>query len=749
MDEGWSPRAWAALESIRQENNREAEEKRKRWLFTDLDAALKDAEKPGAFAACGFDTSGLPRVPLLAVEGLEDYLAVPLPSAQARELIAISERAAFGRGEATVVDATVREAWKVPGARCRFDNAMWAPALSALVQRARVGLGVGQKVRAELHDLLVYEAGGHFRPHRDSEKAPGMFGTLVVSWPSKHAGGALEVRHQGRTVRFESAKGDLCGYMPWCAFFADCEHEIERVESGYRVALTYNLVRADAGGPAPAPPSKAGVAHALAAVAEKWAAAPVELDWDKKPKKWTEGSGDAASLAPDKACHFLDHAYTKASIEAEGWGVLKGTDAATAGAVAASGAFDVFLCTVEVTESGDDDRSFSEGHGDEREWKFEGWVPPPGTTLPDVINDQASDLEVAGDECRQVDFKYDHCYEEDGGYPTGNEGCPYTRWYKCAALVFWPKARRAFLGAYAAAELIDAALEGEGSARAGYGSNGAIAKASASLAAIDVSYFCDKVLNVLVRSLALDGAVEPSTIISFVAEKLELDVLPSERFEILEHEFEYILDGVKRNRRRRFWDVDGAKIASALCGARDRFAADDAARLDDAWASAAKRGAAKEGGGAFAVWRVLDALLADAGESAARLVAAAAGAIDALVDSLVATASRAPSDDPSLLLGLDYKERDAAKLAAETPGAALAALKRPAAAPIVEANAARLRGIPTMSGLVPPVPGPEPAKASESSKPEPAKAKKAAKAKAKPTRSPRKSEGAPRKSRRS
>ena len=69
--------------------------------------------------------------------------------------------------------------------------------------------------------------------------------------------------------------------------------------------------------------------------------------------------------------------------------------------------------------------------------------------------------------------------------------------------------------------------------------------------------------------------------------------------------------------------------------------------------------------------------------AAAHAPLGAPGAIDALVDSLVATASRAPSDDPLLLPGLDYEEREAAKLAAETPAAALAALKRPAAAPIV------------------------------------------------------------------
>ena len=31
---------------------------------------------------------------------------------------------------------------------------------------------------------------------------------------------------------------------------------------------------------------------------------------------------------------------------------------------------------------------------------------------------------------------------QDGGFDTGNEGAPYSKWYKATALVFWPKARR-------------------------------------------------------------------------------------------------------------------------------------------------------------------------------------------------------------------------------------------------------------------------------------------------------------------
>ena len=39
--------------------------------------------------------------------------------------------------------------------------------------------------------MLLYEAGGHFKKHRDTEKEEDMFATLIVQLPSKYSGGEL------------------------------------------------------------------------------------------------------------------------------------------------------------------------------------------------------------------------------------------------------------------------------------------------------------------------------------------------------------------------------------------------------------------------------------------------------------------------------------------------------------------------------------------------------------------------------
>ena len=92
-----------------------------------------------------------------------------------------------------------------------------------------------------LYKLLIYEKGSFFAPHRDSEKTPGMFATLVVCLPSRHEGGTLVVTHDGQTKKIDFGGKDAEFKMQYAAFYADCQHEITPVTAGYRICLVYNL----------------------------------------------------------------------------------------------------------------------------------------------------------------------------------------------------------------------------------------------------------------------------------------------------------------------------------------------------------------------------------------------------------------------------------------------------------------------------------------------------------------------------
>jgi 2OG-Fe(II) oxygenase superfamily len=94
----------------------------------------------------------------------------------------------------------------------------------------------------ELYQLLVYDRGGFFLPHRDTEKTERMFGTLVLTLPSTYRGGSLRIRHAGREVTVDNNAADP-SELSYVAFYADCEYEALPVQEGNRVCLVYNLIQ--------------------------------------------------------------------------------------------------------------------------------------------------------------------------------------------------------------------------------------------------------------------------------------------------------------------------------------------------------------------------------------------------------------------------------------------------------------------------------------------------------------------------
>ena len=170
-------------------------------IATELAAALATVDRPGDFYASGMTELHTPR---LEVEGV-GLVALPVLPIQVAQLVAAAERAPYGRGQDTLVDTTVRRTWQIEADRVRIKGRHWAPMLEAVLTRVAEGLGVNGPIEAELYKLLVYDEGSFFVSHRDTEKVPGMFATLVLVLPSTTERYGCSSRV---TVTFtESAKG--------------------------------------------------------------------------------------------------------------------------------------------------------------------------------------------------------------------------------------------------------------------------------------------------------------------------------------------------------------------------------------------------------------------------------------------------------------------------------------------------------------------------------------------------------------
>ncbi|KAJ7699978.1 hypothetical protein B0H17DRAFT_1253475, partial [Mycena rosella] len=136
--------------------------------------------------------------PILRLGSL-GHIGLPLSSREAKHVIAQCVQAPFGKGERTLVDINVRDTWEMDASQIHFDNSAWGTFMGQVTEEVCLKLGLVAKqastVRCEPYKLLLYETGSHFLPHQDTEKAKGMFATVVVVLPSSFQGGAAHLLH--------------------------------------------------------------------------------------------------------------------------------------------------------------------------------------------------------------------------------------------------------------------------------------------------------------------------------------------------------------------------------------------------------------------------------------------------------------------------------------------------------------------------------------------------------------------------
>ena len=201
---------------------------------------LEEIKGAGTFVSSGAQPF---LIPGLGVRGIGE-IGFPISVTQIKALIKIAHQAPFGKGSKTVLDKTVRSAWEVDAGQIKFANKEWGKFVEGIVRQIKPSLGLEEySVSANLYKLLLYQKGDFFLPHKDSEKEQGMFGTLIIGLPSNHTGGELVVRFDGCEETIDFSDPISRYHIPFAAFYADCEHEIRPITSGYRVCLVYNLVQ--------------------------------------------------------------------------------------------------------------------------------------------------------------------------------------------------------------------------------------------------------------------------------------------------------------------------------------------------------------------------------------------------------------------------------------------------------------------------------------------------------------------------
>jgi 2OG-Fe(II) oxygenase superfamily len=264
---------------------------------------LDEVEPLGTYATTG----RLPAFnPVISVEGV-GALGFPLSRYCLEPLKAAATKAPYGKGTETLIDEKVRKAWQIDPSLVSFGGGTsFSDYVDGALRQACRELGFSDErfakagIRATLYKMLLYEAGGHFAPHRDTEKEDGMFGTLIIQLPSAFTGGAISFEHSGETKMFALSEGSDSSFH-YVAFYADCQHQLHTVESGVRLTLVYNLVAT----PTKDLPSPSFSLEPLAKI--RYIA-----------KAWKAEAG-----APEHLGYQLEHSYTPTSF---GVASLKGRD---------------------------------------------------------------------------------------------------------------------------------------------------------------------------------------------------------------------------------------------------------------------------------------------------------------------------------------------------------------------------------------------------------------------------------------
>ena len=189
------------------------------WVRRELFTLLGHVDK---HAIGSFATSGtLPNAvnPGLTITDLDD-VGLPLSKRDALEISKIAHQAPFGKGTETIVDTEVRNTWELNPSGFTLRNPEWQACIENVVSRVVNELGIvgeTKAVSAELYKLLLYEKGAFFERHKDSEKVPGMFGTLIIALPSSHQGGDVQTSFGGQAQTLKTSESSDFGfsYLAW------------------------------------------------------------------------------------------------------------------------------------------------------------------------------------------------------------------------------------------------------------------------------------------------------------------------------------------------------------------------------------------------------------------------------------------------------------------------------------------------------------------------------------------------------
>ena len=418
--------------------------------FEPLARILNSVSEFGSHYASG---SFVVPVPRIEVKGA-GLIPFPVPVQTCRQLVETASQAPYGKGEQTLIDTSVRNSWQIEPGDVSIGGSTWSGTLARILGHVTEELGFpAGGLSAEFYKLLVYERGGFFAPHRDTEKARAMVATLVIALPVAGEGGELAIRH-GNMENVIDMRSDEPSELHYAAFFADCVHEIRPVKDGHRIALVFNLIAKTASGK-----TAASLDHVseiqeatvwLGELKDAASAAPSSAPRRSTANHLPYADEPEEAERPRKIVWPLQHNYSEAGLS---FANLKGVDRMHARILAeaadlAGYSLNAAILHVHASGSAEGYEYFGYRDHDEEDERVEGveiaelievtytldnWAAPDGS-LPAL-----GKIPVETDDFVPSDVLEDIKPDEEWIHEaTGNAGATAEHAYRIAVLVLWP-----------------------------------------------------------------------------------------------------------------------------------------------------------------------------------------------------------------------------------------------------------------------------------------------------------------------
>jgi len=155
-----------------------------------------------------------------------------------KKLSKLLQDSKFGKGKSTKLDKEIRDSKEILAKHIKLTPE-FSKEIQIQVDEMALRLNHPKQVECHLSKMVIYEEGGHFNAHIDTNHKPNMIFTLSVEIfvNEENEGGILKINN-----RFEVPSSTKEDELILALFYHDVLHEVTELTEGTRICLIFDVI---------------------------------------------------------------------------------------------------------------------------------------------------------------------------------------------------------------------------------------------------------------------------------------------------------------------------------------------------------------------------------------------------------------------------------------------------------------------------------------------------------------------------